>query len=177
MAVTDGPQAVLTAVKQRLADDPHRVMPTLRLLADPDALAEEADDASISLARTLNAHRIVALLRELRARSYTTAQVSELLGGVSRQAVSLRVANGRLMSVEISRRSYFPEWQFGSLGVLDGVPRVVAALTAGGRDVLAADALMLTPLDEEDGRTPADLLAAGDVDRALHYIRVAGGGF
>jgi hypothetical protein len=175
--MTDGSRAVMTAVEQRLADDPQRVMPTLRLLADPDALAEEADDASLSLARTLNAHRVVALLRELRERSYTTTQVCELLGGVSRQAVSLRVANGRLMSIEISRRSYFPEWQFGPLGLLDRVAEVVAALTAGGRDVLAADALMRTPLDEQDGRTPADLLAHGDVELALHYIRVAGGGF
>lgn len=177
VAVTDSSQAVLSAVTQRLADDPQQVLPTLRLLADPDALAEEADEASISLARTLNAHRIVALLRELRARSYPTAQVCELLGGVSRQAVSLRVANGRLMSIEISRRAYFPEWQFGKVGVLDGVPEIVAALRAGGRDVLAADALMRTPLEEEGGRTPADLLAAGELELALHYIAVAGGGF
>lgn len=175
--MTERSQAVLTAVEQRLADDPQRVLPTLRLLADPDALAEEADDASLSLARTLNAHRIVALLRELRARSYATAQVCELLGGVSRQAVSLRVANGRLMSIDISRRSWFPAWQFGPRGVLDGVPEVIAALREMGQDGLSADALMRTSLPEEDGRSPADLLAAGDLERTLHYVRAVGGGF
>lgn len=175
--MTEGPQAVLTAVTQRLADEPQQVLPTLRLLADPDALAEEADDASISLARTLNAHRIVALLRELRARSYTTAQVCELLGGVSRQAVSARVANHRLLAIDISKKSYFPPWQFADGRPVAGLPEVIAALDEMGQDGLSADALMRTSLPEEEGRTPAELLAAGDVERTVHYVRAIGGGF
>jgi hypothetical protein len=173
----DGTQAVLTAVEQRLADDPHRVMPTLRLLADPDALADESDEATISLAKTLNQHRLVALLRELRARSYTTVEVSDLLGGVSRQAVSQRVANRRLVAIDISGKSYFPSWQFVDGRPVAGLPEVIAALAETGHRTFAADALMCTPLAEEDGRTPADLLAAGDVERAVHYVRATGGGF
>jgi hypothetical protein len=168
---------VLTAVRRRLADEPDNVMPTLRLLADPDALADDGDESTLSLARTLNVHRIVALKREMRSRSYTTAQVGEMLGGVSRQAVSLRVKNKRLMAIDVSRHAYFPDWQFADGSPVDGLPDVLAALEEVGRDGLAADAVMRTALPEEGGRTPADLLAAGDVTRAVHYVRALGSGF
>lgn len=170
-------QAVLAAVRRRLADEPERVLPALMVIADPDAVVEADDESTLSLARTLNAHRVVALLREFRARAYTTAQVAELLGGVSRQAVSLRVANRRLLSLEISRRSYFPDWQFVDGRPAEGLAEVIAALGDAGKDGLAADALMRTPLPEEGGRTPAELLAVGDLDRTLHYIRALGSGF
>ncbi len=172
--MTGRTQAVLTAVRRRLADDPEHVLPTLQLLADPDALPEAADEASVSLARTLNHHRMVAALRELRERSFSTAEVASLLGGVSRQAVSQRVANGRLMAIEISGKSQFPDWQFGPTGPVDGLPQVVAALVAAGHNTFTADALMRAPLPEEGARSPAELLAAGELDLTLHYIRTAG---
>jgi hypothetical protein len=170
-------ETVLAAVKRRLADEPENVLPTLELLADPDALPDPDDEATISLAKTLNAHRVVAVLRELRARSYTTAEVADMLGGMSRQAVSLRVANQRLMAIEISRRSYFPPWQFVNGRPADRLPEVIEALVQTGHDTFTADGLMRTRLPEEDGRTPADLLAAGDVERTVHYVWAIGGGF
>jgi hypothetical protein len=57
------------------------------------------------------------------------------------------------------------------------LPQLIAALTEDDGDVLVADAIMRQSLPEEGGRSPADLLAAGELGRALHYIRVAGGGF
>jgi hypothetical protein len=176
-SAADERRAVLTAVRRRLADEPDRVLPTLRLLADPDALVEAGDDSSVALAKTLNAHRIVARLREIRARSYTTEDVRGLLGGVSRQAVSQRVAKGRLMAIQISGKAYFPGWQFVDGGVVGDLPEILAAHCESGRDTLAADAVMGNPIAEEGGRTPADLVAAGDTGRALHYLRIAGGGF
>lgn len=175
--MTASNRAVMAAVRKRLADEPDRVLPALRLIADPDALVDPSDQSTVALARSLNAHRIVALLREFRARSYTTEQVRELLGGISRQAVSQRVANGRLMAVEISGRSHFPDWQFLDGRVVDGLDAVLAELGEVGKRGLAADALMRTSLAEEGGSTPVDLLVAGDVDRAVHYVRAIGGGF
>jgi hypothetical protein len=168
--------AVLAAVRRRLDSEPERVLPALQLLADPDALADPHDDTTVTLTKTLNAYREATALRELRARSYTTADVAQMLGGVSRQAVSARVAKGQLMSIEISRRSYFPSWQFVNGRPVTGLAEVITALTVDDGDVLAADALMRNPLPEEGGRSPAQLLASGDVTRTLHYIRVAGGG-
>lgn len=170
-------RAVLDAVRRRLADEPDVVRPVLQLIADPDATVAADDEATISLARTLNAHRVVALLREFRARSYTTAQVAELLGGVSRQAVSQRVANKRLLAADISRQWWFPAWQFPDGRPAAGLPEVIGVFAELGEDTFGADAVMRTTLPEEGGRTPADLLAGGDLELALHYIRVVGAGF
>jgi hypothetical protein len=169
-------RVVLQAVARRLEEDPERVLPTLRLLADQDALPEAVDVKTVELARRLNVERLAAQRAEFRARAHPTSEVRVVLGGITRQAVALRVANNGLLAMEFGGTSYFPDWQFGPDGVLPGVNRVVAALTVAGRGVLAGDRLMRTALEEERGRTPAQLLAAGDVDGVLHYIAVAGGG-
>jgi len=177
ITVRDRNEAVLTAVRQRLEEDPELVLPTLRLLVAPDSSEDPVDESTMSLAKTLNAHRVVAKLRELRDRSYGTAEVAELLGGVSRQAVSARVAKGQLMSMQISGKAWFPRWQFHEGRTVDRLPEVVAALRETDHDTLTADAMMTNPLVEEGGRTPAELLAAGEVELALHYVWAAGGGF
>lgn len=169
--------AVLAAVERRLAEDPDRVLPALQLIADPDALIDPHDEITISLARTLNAHRIVAGLREFRAQAYSTDDVREMLGGVSRQAVSQRVRNRRLMSMEISGKSWFPDWQFVDGRLVAGLPEVIAALFEAGQDAYTADAVMRTSYPEENGRTLAELLHDGKLDRVLHYVRIIGGGF
>jgi hypothetical protein len=167
-------EVVAAAVTRRLQDDPEHVMGTLRLIADPDLLPEPADTKTIELARRVNADRLNARLGEFRAGALSTSEVGKLLGGISRQAVSLRAAGRKLLSHEIGGKRYFPAWQFGTDGPLPGLSRVLAAL--GDRSPLAADALMRTPLEEEGGRTPAQLLADGEVDRAVHYVSIAGGG-
>ena len=168
--------AVLDAVARRLDADPQHVLPTLRLLADQDALPAADDKHTLELARRVNAERLGARRTEFRAHALATSEVRELLGGVSRQAVSARVANGQLLALEIAATLYFPDWQFGLDGPLDGLARVVPALLADGRGALAADALMRTPLAEADQHSPAQLLATSEIDLALHYIAVAGGG-
>lgn len=171
VAVATNKRTLLAAVERRLTQEPERVLPALRLIAYPDAILDPVDDSTIALAKTLNAHRMVSRLRELRARSYTTAQVAEMLGGMSRQAVSQRVAKGRLMAIQISGKAYFPDWQFVDGRPVARLDEVIAALTQQDRWVVAADALMRKALPEEGGRSPADLLAEGDVDLALHYVR------
>lgn len=167
--------AVLDAVRQRLEQDPDSVLPTLRLLIDPDA--NPLDESTVALAKTLNAHRVVSRLRELRERSYSTGEVAEMLGGISRQAVSQRVAKGQLMSIQISGRAWFPDWQFRDGHPVDRLPEVIEALKASGCDTFTGDAVMRKPLPETRHQSPAELIAGGDVDTALHYIRIAGGGF
>lgn len=168
---------VLAAVARRLEEDPEHVLGTLRLIADPEAVAEPDDTVTVELARAVNAQRLAERWAQFRASSYVTGQVRQLLGGITRQAVALRVAKGRLLAADIGGRLRFPDWQFGADGTLPGLPQVLDALADGEHGPLAADALMRTPLPEEDGRSPADLLAAGDVESAVHYVRTAGGGF
>jgi len=174
--MTGDAHAMLKAVARRLEEDPQHVMPTLRLIADQDALPGAADEETVELARKVNVERLAAQRAEFRAGAHPTSAVRVLLGDVTRQAVALRVANKGLLSLQLAGRSYFPDWQFGPDGPLPGLGHVVAVLTASGRGVLAADALMRAPLEEEGGRTPAQLLAAGDVTGAIHYITSAGGG-
>jgi riboflavin biosynthesis pyrimidine reductase len=80
-----------------------------------------------------------------------------------------------LLALEVGGRLYFPDWQFGPEGPRAGLGQVLEALSAEHRGVLAADALMRTALPEAGGRSAADLLAAGDIDAAVHYVRAAGG--
>jgi hypothetical protein len=165
-------RSVLAAVARRLEGDPDRVLPTLRLLADPDAVPERVDAPARALAHRLNAARTQELLDSFRAGSLTTREVRELLGGVSRQAVASRVASRSLLSLEIGGRSYFPAWQFDAAGPLPGLPRLLAVLLSG-RGALAADALARQPVAEEGGRSVAGLLSEGRLDEALHYAASA----
>jgi hypothetical protein len=96
---------------------------------------------------------------------------------VSRQAVSQRVANKRLLAADISRQWWFPAWQFPDGRPAAGLAAVIGVFAELGEDTFGADAVMRTTLPEEGGRTPADLLAGGDLERALHYIRAVGAGF
>jgi hypothetical protein len=169
-------EAVLDAVARRLRESPDEVLPTLRLLADPDALPERADDHVVAVARRVNAHRLEEHLARFRQGALDTAEVRAALGGVTRQAVASRVASGSLLSLEIAGRSWFPSWQFGPEGVLPGLARVVQALAEDGRGALAADALARAPIAEERGASVADLLAAGRLDDAVHYVRTAAAG-
>jgi hypothetical protein len=165
-------QAVLAAVARRLKEDPDRVLPTLRLLADPDALPDRVERPVVELAHKVNAGRLQELLEDFRANSYTTSEVRELLGGVTRQAVASRVSSGTLLSHEIAGRSYFPDWQFGPDGPHRGLSELLHALV-DGRGALAADALARRALPEEKGRSVADLLAGGRLEDALHYVATA----
>ena len=170
-------EAVMAAVARRLEQDPQHVLLTLRLLADPDAVAAPSDTDTVRLARRVNVARLAERRETFRAQALSTAEVRKFLGGVTRQAVGARVAHGGLMSLEIAGTSYFPDWQFGPDGPLPGLPAVVDALAGDGRSALAADALMRTPLPEEDGRSPAQLLAEGDIELVLHYVTAAGADF
>ena len=175
MAMPD--EAVMAAVARRLERDPQHVLPTLRLLADPDAVAAPSDIDTVRLARRVNVARLAERRESFRAQALSTAEVREILGGVTRQAVAARVAHGGMLSLEIAGTSYFPDWQFGPDGPLPGLPAVVDALAEDGRSALAADALMRSPVPEEDGRSPAQMLADGDIDLVLTYVTVAGAGF
>jgi hypothetical protein len=174
--MTAAVQAVLDAVAHRAETEPEAVVPTLRLLADLDALPDSGDTQTVDLAHRLNAQRLIARRDQFRAHALSTSEVRAVLGGVSRQAVAARVANKSLLALEIGGRLHFPDWQFGGDGVLTGVPEVVAVLSRSGRGALAADALMRGGVPEAGGRSPAQMLAAGEVEDAVHYIRIAGGG-
>lgn len=161
---------LLERVAARLAEDPEHVAPVLRLIADPDTVPDNPELSES--ARRLNTDRLVAARTQLMDHALRGDEVRQLLGGISRQALNQRTHSRRLLALHVANASWFPDWQFGSDGIRPGVVEVLAALP---HSALAADRIMRAPLAEEGGLSAADLLAAGQIDRATHYARTAGG--
>jgi hypothetical protein len=168
VAVTEA--ELIERIRSRLAEDPEHVGPVLRLIADPDATParEQVSDEALRM----NAQRIAEQQHRFRDRAYPGDRVRQMLGGITRQALSRKVTGGRLIALRLGNTSWFPDWQFGPDGTaVPHLPRLLAALPASP---LAADRAMRAALPEEGGRSPADLLAEGHADLAVHYAASAG---
>ncbi|MDQ3631072.1 MAG: hypothetical protein M3417_07360 [Actinomycetota bacterium] len=95
----------------------------------------------------------------------TSAQVREILGGVTRQRVDELLRQGRLIGLQsINGRRHFPAFQFH-----DGQLPAASLATAFGRladgalDPWSAGSWCVSPNDQLDGRSPAEW-AAGEGD-------------
>ena len=152
-------RTLLRRVSRRAADDPDSVLPVLRLLAGDAAYPDDAESLH-EIATEINAARVARLRRNLIESALPTDAVLQLLG-VSRQALAQRRARGGLLGARIGPTTYYPAWQFGPTGVASGLDRLLALLP---RDAWAADDLMRTPHTELDGRSLADVFAAGEWD-------------
>jgi hypothetical protein len=166
--------ALLRRVAARAASDPDAVLPVLRVLVGDDEPAD-VDESVLAAAEIVNSRRLAKATRSLVSRALTSEQVSERLGGASRQAIAARRARGGLLGLTVGTTSYHPDWQFGPDGVLPGLPRVLEALREVRASVLSADALMRTPTPD-DRRSLAELLAEGRVDEVVARILDTGGG-
>jgi hypothetical protein len=163
--------ALLDAVKVRLAEDPQRVREALGLIIDPDALPDRGELSGT--ARAVNDRRLEQVRPQFFEGAYRGEDVRARLGGVSRQALNQRVRAGKLLALTAANTSWFPDWQFAADGGV--VPGVGDLLSVLPDSPLAADRLVRTPLPEENGRSIADLVAAGKLPLAVHYARTAGG--
>ena len=106
---------------------------------------------------------------------YDTAGARAALDGVSKQAVSQRVADGRILALRLApdgtgrERLVYPVWQFVPV-VLRHLSRV---LTAAGFDAERAvtgwtiAAWLTAPDPATSGRTPLELLRAGHVEQVV----------
>lgn len=169
------PAALLRRVAARAVADPEAVLPVLRMLVGDDE-PEQPDEAVLQAAEAVNTRRLAKARRAFMASALTTEQVGERLGGASRQAVAARRARGGLLGLTMGTTAYHPDWQFGPEGLLPGLGRVLDALHDIRASPLSADALMRAPQPDLDGRSLADLLAAGDIDTVVHRVRDTGGG-
>ncbi len=105
--------------------------------------------------------------------SVPRGEVAHLLD-VSPNQVSNLLASQRLVALDGPDGQRFPDWQF-DLGAqrvrVDGIDRVMAAMPAG---VLGLSQWMATPNATLDGRTPAHVLATGDVDAVVAAASAVG---
>lgn len=114
--------------------------------------------------------------RELLRESFTTSEVSKLLG-VSRQTPHDRVEKRSLVAVLDHGTLRFPIWQFdseGPDGVIEGLPQVLRALQVSP---LAQISWLTTPNSvlhggpEDSDITPVEALKSGQIQRVMELAR------
>ncbi|MGH8999179.1 MAG: hypothetical protein ACRDY7_07285 [Acidimicrobiia bacterium] len=106
-----------------------------------------------------------------------TAEVVALIGSISdRKGVDRRRRRGQLLGWRFGSRTLHPLWQFdrGAGETRPGLARVLAGLAEVTSDPRAANALMSAPRHDLDGRSLADLFAAGQVETVVRLIGMAG---
>lgn len=109
---------------------------------------------------------------------YRTAQVAALLGGVSRQAVADRRARRRLLGLRTSDGVWvYPAFQLSGSTVLPGLATVLGCFDDDSVDGWTLSSWLRSPRAELEGRSVLDLLAVGDVERAVALARDAGARF
>ncbi len=111
---------------------------------------------------------------------YDTAGARAALDGVSKQAVSQRVADGRMLALRLApdgsgrERLVYPVWQFVPV-VLRHLPRVLAAAGFDAERVVTGwtiAAWLTTPDPATSGRTPLEMLRAGHVEQVVSAAAV-----
>ncbi|MFT3942217.1 MAG: DUF2384 domain-containing protein [Ancrocorticia sp.] len=102
---------------------------------------------------------------------YSTDRVRQILGTkqpVSRQAISDRVKNHRLLRVRTSDGKHlFPAFQFEGDGVNPELVKVMQPLLNAGTDGWTVVYWLTTPLPQFDGQTPLALIKNGVVDEVV----------
>lgn len=93
--------------------------------------------------------------------------------GITRQAVDRRRRGHRVLGLDTGRRGYaYPVWQFGSHGVLTGLPEVLAVFTIDSPWMQAA--WFLSNNYRLGGARPLDRLRSGDFGEVLQAARAFG---
>ncbi|MDQ6615776.1 MAG: hypothetical protein M3083_13815 [Actinomycetota bacterium] len=137
----------------------------------------QVDQRVVTAVRAINRRRQLHRRAELRDRSLTTTQVVSLIASISdRKGVDRRRKRGRLLGVKESGMILHPIWQFDADGgdTRPGLDVLLAALFEVTSGPAAGDAVMTMPRNDLDGRSIADLFAAGRVELAVQLIRMAG---
>jgi hypothetical protein len=149
-------------------------------------LADEAEGPENPFERPAGSVlRAAALVNERRQRerreeaasaALATPEVVDLVGSISdRKGVDRRRRRGQLLGWRVGARTLHPAWQFDARrgDTRPGLPAVLTALLEVAPDPQAADALMRARREDLDGRTLADLLAAGQDETVVRLLRVA----
>ena len=105
---------------------------------------------------------------------YTTDRVRKVLGGISRQAVSERVKNERLLRVSTADGVIlFPRFQFANGAVLPGLQKLLKVLLGAGADGWTVSYWLTARLAQLGEVTALDVLASGDADRIADLQKLA----
>jgi len=166
-------------LEEQTSDDPALAEAVLFLAGDPGGPADPfapLSEGVAGAARLVNARRLAERREAAVAAALDTGQVVDLVGSINdRKGVDRRRRRGQLLGWRSGARSLHPDWQFDARrgDTRPGLPVVLAALGDVAPDPEAADALMRAPRDDLDGRSLADLFAAGRVETVVRLVHAA----
>jgi hypothetical protein len=170
----------IKVLQERAADDP-AVAEVVLFLADdssgPDDPFGASTDRVRSAARSVNARRQREQREAAAGAALDTVEVVALLRSISdRKGVDRRRQRGQLLGWRAGSRVLHPAWQFDRRRgeTRPHLAQVIAALSEVTTDAEGADRLMMTPRDDLDGATLAELYAAGQLDTVLRLVLAAG---
>jgi hypothetical protein len=130
-----------------------------------DLVLEDARDSPLARARLRGIRRKREML-EAEGGSVGTAEVAEILGGISKQAVDKRRERGTILALPRGGGEYaFPLWQFDDNtrdGLLPGLARVLRGFSVENPWMRAE--FMLAPNARLGGKRPLDALRNGEVE-------------
>jgi len=151
--------------------------PLVDALVEPPA-DEEDRCWSLAEARTRNLERRFADQSHL---ARTALSASVVRGGlnVSRQRLHQLVTQGRLVAIQLQPGApgLFPTWQFAPgipVRPIAGLSHLLDAAREAELDALMLHFFMIEPNERMRGRTPAELVAAGELDRVIDVLTSTG---
>lgn len=154
---------------------------TVRYLVEvddgPDDPFSDPGPSVLAAAQQVNERRRRSSADARRDHLLDTAGVVELIASINdRKGVDRRRRRGRLLGWREGRRTLHPDWQFDETrgDTRPGLDRVLTALGEVTDDPVTADTLMTAARPDLDGRTLADLLAAGRIDTVVRLLHTAG---
>jgi hypothetical protein len=121
-----------------------------------------------------NLERYYQRRRELLADSITSSKVAELLGCENRSTVRDRRVAKRILGLRENGVYKYPIWQFdpeGDDGVMDGFPKVLAALDVSDFTKLN---WLCKPHLAMNGKTPCEMLKQGEIKAVVTEARAVG---
>ena len=148
------------------------VTPALEL--DPDVWGPPPPPEQIDEIQRATKRRLEREQQHVLERSVAPEVVAERLGW-SVEEVDRRLDDGRLVYFEWAGRRVVPEWQFDERdGETVPLPGLTELRQAFARDVVALDAWVNTPNSALAGKTPREELRAGNTERVLSSLLMAG---
>lgn len=143
----------------------------LRALEAPEIVQALVADDPLAQAR-LSGLESKRVLLHAEGGAISVEEAAERLG-MTRQGVDRRRRTGRLIGLTMGRRGYvYPIWQFGDMGTLPGLERVLADLHDIGP--WSQVAWFISPNTRLEGESPLIRLRKGDAEAVMTAARAYG---
>jgi hypothetical protein len=163
-------------LEDQTSDDPDLAEALVFLASDTEGPEDPFAEVSGSVARAahlVNQRRLAGRLDAASGSALDSAHVAGLVRSINdRKGVDRRRRRGQLLGWRSGARTLHPDWQFDYRRgeTRPGLVRVLSALAEVTSDPEAADALMRAPRDDLDGRSLADIFAAGQIETVIRLL-------